>query len=73
MKIVDGHVGKNIAESFVGPLTRYASASKKRVGLGIIIGEESSPETKEAANNFISSGYGLSDKLLLLISHHIHQ
>jgi hypothetical protein len=52
----------------VGSLTKYASVSKKRVGLGIIIGEESSPEAKEAANNFISKrGYGLSNKLLLLI------
>jgi hypothetical protein len=68
MKIVDGHVDKDIVESFVGSLTRYASVSKKRVGLGIIIGEESSPEAKEAANNFISKrGYGLSNKLLLLI------
>lgn len=68
MKIVNGPVDKNIVESFVGSLTRYASVSKKRVGLGIIIGEESSPEAKETANNFISKrGYGLSNKLLLLI------
>jgi hypothetical protein len=68
MKIVDGHVDKNIVESFVDSLTRYAFVSKKRVGLGIIIGEESSPEAKEAANNFISKrGYGLSNKLLLII------
>jgi hypothetical protein len=68
MKIVDGHVDKNIVESFVDSLTRYASVSKKWVGLGIIIGEESSPEAKETANNFISKrGYGLSNKLLLLI------
>ena len=68
MKIVDGHIDKNIVESFVGSLSRYASVSKKRVGLGIIIGEESSPEAKEAVNNFISKrGYGLSNKLLLLI------
>ena len=68
MKIVDGHIDKNIVESFVDSLSRYVSVSKKRVGLGIIIGEESSPEAKEAANNFISKrGYGLSNKLLLLI------
>lgn len=68
MKIVDGHVDKNIVESFVGSLSRYASVSKKRVGLGIIIGEETSPEAKEAANKFISQrGYGLSSNFLLLI------
>jgi hypothetical protein len=68
MKIVDGHVDKNVVVSFVSSLTRYVYTSKKRVGLSIIIGEEISPEAREAANNFISKrGHGLSNTLILLI------
>jgi hypothetical protein len=52
----------------VSSLTRYVYTSKKRVGLSIIIGEEISPEAREAANNFISKrGHGLSNTLILLI------
>jgi hypothetical protein len=68
MKIVDGNVDRKLVESFVDSLTRYVSVSKKQVGLGIIVGEEISPEAKKSANNFISQrGQGLSNRLLILI------
>jgi len=68
MKIVDGYVERSHVESFVDSLTRYVSISKKRVGLGIIIGEEFSPEAKESANKFISQRRKVvSNKPLLLI------
>jgi hypothetical protein len=68
MKIVDGYVDRKLVESFVDSLTRYVSVSKKQVGLGIIVGEEISPEAKKSANNFISQrGQGLSNRLLILI------
>jgi hypothetical protein len=68
MKIVDGYVERSHVESFVDSLTRYVSVSKKQVGLGIIIGEEISPEAKEFANKFISQRRQvLSNKPLLLI------
>jgi hypothetical protein len=68
MKIVDGNVDRKLVESFVDSLTRYVSVSKKQVGIGIIVGEEISPDAKKFANNFISQrGQGLSNRLLILI------
>lgn len=68
IKIVDDYVGRNHVESFVDSLSKYVLMSKKQVGLGMIIGEEISPEAKEFANNFISKRrLGLPINLLLLI------
>lgn len=68
VKIVDGNVDRNGVDSFIDSLTKYVSMSKKQIGLGMIIGEEISPEAKELANNFISKRRGgLSVNLLLLI------
>jgi hypothetical protein len=69
IKIVDDHVGRNHVESFVDSLSKYVSMSKKQVGLGMIIGEEISPEAKEFANNFISKrrlGVSIINLLLLI-------
>jgi len=54
IKIVDGYVDRSQVESFVDSLAKYASVSKNQVGLGIIIGEDSSPEAKESVSKFIS-------------------
>jgi hypothetical protein len=68
IKIVDDNVSRNHVESFVDSLSKYVSMSKEQVGLGMIIGEEISPEAREFANNFISKRrLGLSINLLLLI------
>ena len=68
IKIVDGYVNRDHVESFVDSLSKYVSVSKKQVGLGMIIGEEISPEAKEFAHNFVSKRrLGLSINLLLLI------
>jgi hypothetical protein len=54
IKIVDGYVDRSHVESFVDSLAKYASVSKNQVGLGIIIGEDISPEAKESVSKFIS-------------------
>ncbi len=54
IKIVDGYVDRSQVESFVNSLAKYASVSKNQVGLGIIIGEDISPEAKESVSKFIS-------------------
>ena len=54
IKIVDGYVDRSQVESFVDSLAKYASLSKNQVGLGIIVGEDISPEAKESVSKFIS-------------------
>jgi hypothetical protein len=50
IKIVDGYVETRHVESFVESLAKYASLSKTQIGLGLIIGEEISPEARESVN-----------------------
>src|SRR5207245_2732829 len=54
-------------ESFVDSLAKYASVSKNQVGLGIIVGEDISPEAKESVSKFISERRRLPINHLLLI------
>ena len=54
IKIVDGYVDRSHVESFVDSLAKYASVSKNQVGLGIIVGEDISPEANESVSKFIS-------------------
>jgi hypothetical protein len=67
IKIVDGYVDRSQVESFVDSLAKYASVSKNQVGLGIIVGEDISPEAKESVSKFISERRRLPINHLLLI------
>ena len=67
IKIVDGYVDRSQVESFVDSLAKYASVSKNQVGLGILVGEDISPEAKESVSKFISERRRLPINHLLLI------
>ena len=67
IKIVDGYVDRRHVELFVDSLAKYASVSKNQVGLGIIVGEDISPEAKESVSKFISERRRLPINHLLLI------
>jgi hypothetical protein len=69
IKIVDGYVDRRHVELFVDSLAKYAFVSKNQVGLGIIVGEDISPEAKESVSKFISEKRrgGLPINHLLLI------
>jgi len=67
IKIVDGYVDRRDVELFVDSLAKYASVSKNQVGLGIIVGEDISPEAKESVSKFISERRRLPINHLLLI------
>ena len=67
IKIVDGYVDRRHVELFVDSLAKYASVSKNQVGLGIIVGEDISPEAKESVSKLISERRRLPINHLLLI------
>jgi hypothetical protein len=69
IKIVDGYVDRRHVELFVDSLAKYAFVSKNQVGLGIIVGEDISPEAKESVSKFVSEKRrgGLPVNHLLLI------
>ncbi len=65
IKIIDAVINKDTVESFMDSLSQYVSLTKNQVGLGLIIGEEITPDAKEYASK-ISHARSRINKMLLL-------
>jgi hypothetical protein len=66
VKITDGVVDENVVKSFVDVLSRYTSATKNKIGLGLIIGEEISENAHMATKRVSSFRRGGINNLLLI-------
>jgi hypothetical protein len=66
VKITDGVVDENVVKSFVDVLSKYTSATKNKIGLGLIIGEEISENAHMATKRVSSFRRGGINNLLLI-------
>jgi hypothetical protein len=66
VKITDGVVDENVVKSFVDVLSRYTSATKNKIGLGLIIGEEISENAHMVTKRVSSFRRGGINNLLLI-------
>jgi hypothetical protein len=67
IKIVDGNIDRNLVESFVDSLTNYNSVTKHSIGMGLVIGESVTDDTKEYMNKITFHRKKGIDRLIIIV------
>ncbi|HZI72285.1 MAG TPA: hypothetical protein VFD60_14100 [Nitrososphaeraceae archaeon] len=67
IKIVDGNIDRNLVESFVDSLLKYNSVTKHSIGMGLVIGESVTDDTKEYMNKISFHRKKGIDRLITIV------